>query len=90
MAEEYLTMHGVAFDNSGEIVETQVHINNKQAFLNAGWVEGKLLVKTQKVVEEAKTEEVEEVEEVEVNELGEKVVSTPKVSETKTATKSKK
>ncbi len=35
-------MHGPAFDDSGEIIESDVHTDNIAAFKAAGWVEGKL------------------------------------------------
>ena len=37
---EYITMHGASLDGSGEIVQTEVHVNNVQAFKNSGWKEG--------------------------------------------------
>lgn len=48
----YIKMHGPAFDNSGKITETDVHVDNVAAFKRAGWVEGEM----------EKTEPVKKVE----------------------------
>lgn len=39
---EYIKMHGPAFDGSGKMAETDVHVDNIAAFKRSGWAEGSL------------------------------------------------